>query len=65
MSGSFGAVPSIYGHNAGSSAVALIIAVPLSVGCGVCHQTRPQRLRAIISFLWKLLWRFQCEVYET
>src|ERR1035441_1191981 len=51
VAGSFGAMPFIYGTLV-SSFLALLIAVPLSIGVAVyVTEMCPQRLRAIISFL--------------
>src|ERR1017187_2877410 len=51
VNGNFGAMPFIYGTLV-SSFLALLLAVPLSVGVAVyITEMCPQRLRAIISFL--------------
>ena len=55
VNGNFGAMPFIYGTLV-SSFLALLLAVPLSVGVAVyITEMCPQRLRAIISFLVELL----------
>jgi phosphate transport system permease protein len=60
---SFGAMPFIYGTLV-SSALALLLAVPLSVGVAVyITEMCPQRLRAIISFLVELLAAIPSVIY--
>ena len=63
VNGSFGAMPFIYGTLV-SSFLALLLAVPLSVGVAVfITEMCPQRLRAIISFLVELLAAIPSVVY--
>ena len=63
VNGSFGAVPFIYGTLV-SSFLALLIAVPLSVGVAVyLTEMCPIRLRAIISFLVELLAAIPSVIY--
>ena len=63
VNGSFGAVPFIYGTLV-SSFLALLLAVPLSVGVAVyVTEMCPQRLRAIISFLVELLAAIPSVIY--
>jgi len=60
---SFGAMPFIYGTLV-SSFLALLLAVPLSVGVAVyITEMCPQRLRAIISFLVELLAAIPSVIY--
>jgi phosphate transport system permease protein len=60
---SFGALPFIYGTLV-SSFLALLLAVPLSVGVAVfITEMCPQRLRAIISFLVELLAAIPSVIY--
>ena len=60
---SFGAMPFIYGTLV-SSFLALLLAVPLSVGVSVyITEMCPQRLRAIISFLVELLAAIPSVIY--
>jgi phosphate transport system permease protein len=60
---SFGAMPFIYGTLV-SSALALLLAVPASVGVAVfITEMCPQRLRAIISFLVELLAAIPSVIY--
>ena len=63
VAGSFGAMPFIYGTLV-SSFLALLIAVPLSIGVAVyVTEMCPQRLRAIISFLVELLAAIPSVIY--
>ena len=63
VSGSFGAMPFIYGTLV-SSFLALLMAVPLSIGVAVyVTEMCPQRLRAIISFLVELLAAIPSVIY--
>ena len=63
VNGDFGAMPFIYGTLV-SSFLALLIAVPLSVGVAVyVTEMCPQRLRAIISFLVELLAAIPSVIY--
>ncbi len=63
VNGDFGAVPFIYGTLV-SSFLALLIAVPLSVGVAVyVTEMCPVRLRAIISFLVELLAAIPSVIY--
>ncbi len=63
VSGSFGAAPFIYGTLV-SSLVALVIAVPLSVGLAVyLTEMAPQWLRAPLAFLTELLAAIPSVVY--
>ena len=63
VNGSFGAVPFIYGTLV-SSFLALLLAVPLSLGVAVyITEMCPQRLRAIISFLVELLAAIPSVIY--
>ena len=63
VNGSFGAVPFIYGTLV-SSFLALLLAVPLSIGVAVyITEMCPQRLRAIISFLVELLAAIPSVIY--
>ena len=63
VNGDFGAMPFIYGTLV-SSFLALMIAVPLSVGVAVyVTEMCPQRLRAIISFLVELLAAIPSVIY--
>jgi phosphate transport system permease protein len=63
VSGSFGALPFIYGTLV-SSFLALLLAVPLSIGVAVyVTEMCPQRLRAIISFLVELLAAIPSVIY--
>ena len=60
---SFGAMPFIYGTLV-SSFLALLLAVPLSIGVAVyITEMCPQRLRAIISFLVELLAAIPSVIY--
>ncbi len=60
---SFGAMPFIYGTLV-SSLLALLLAVPLSIGVAVyITEMCPQRLRAIISFLVELLAAIPSVIY--
>ncbi len=60
---SFGAMPFIYGTLV-SSALALLLAVPLSIGVSVyITEMCPQRLRAYISFLVELLAAIPSVIY--
>jgi phosphate transport system permease protein len=63
VNGNFGALPFIYGTLV-SSLLALVLAVPLSVGVAVfITEMCPQSLRAIISFLVELLAAIPSVVY--
>ncbi len=63
VNGDFGALPFIYGTLV-SSILALVIAVPLSVGVAVyITEMCPVRLRAIISFLVELLAAIPSVIY--
>ncbi|MGB8889128.1 MAG: phosphate ABC transporter permease subunit PstC [Candidatus Korobacteraceae bacterium] len=63
VNGTFGALPFIYGTLV-SSLLALVLAVPLSVGVAVfVTEMCPQSLRAIISFLVELLAAIPSVVY--
>ena len=63
VEGSFGAVPFIYGTLV-SSFLALLLAVPASIGVAVyITEMCPQRLRAIISFLVELLAAIPSVIY--
>lgn len=63
VNGSFGAVPFIYGTLV-SSFLALLLAVPLSIGVAVyVTEMCPQRLRAMISFLVELLAAIPSVIY--
>lgn len=63
VNGDFGALPFIYGTLV-SSFLALLIAVPLSVGVAVyITEMCPMRLRAIISFLVELLAAIPSVIY--
>ena len=63
VNGDFGALPFIYGTLV-SSLLALLLAVPLSVGVAVfITEMCPQRLRAIISFLVELLAAIPSVIY--
>ena len=63
VAGSFGAMPFIYGTLV-SSLLALLMAVPLSIGVAVyVTEMCPQRLRAIISFLVELLAAIPSVIY--
>ncbi|HVP54510.1 MAG TPA: phosphate ABC transporter permease subunit PstC [Candidatus Eisenbacteria bacterium] len=63
VNGDFGAMPFIYGTLV-SSALALFIAVPLSIGVAVyVTEMCPIRLRAIISFLVELLAAIPSVIY--
>ncbi|HME32494.1 MAG TPA: phosphate ABC transporter permease subunit PstC [Terriglobales bacterium] len=63
VAGSFGAVPFIYGTLV-SSFLALLLAVPASIGVAVfVTEMCPQRLRAIISFLVELLAAIPSVIY--
>jgi phosphate transport system permease protein len=63
VSGDFGAMPFIYGTLV-SSFLALLMAIPLSVGVAVyITEMCPQRLRAIISFLVELLAAIPSVIY--
>jgi phosphate transport system permease protein len=63
VAGSFGAMPFIYGTLV-SSFLALLLAVPLSIGVAVyVTEMCPQRLRAIISFLVELLAAIPSVIY--
>jgi phosphate transport system permease protein len=63
VNGSFGAMPFIYGTLV-SSFLALLLAVPLSLGVAVyITEMCPQRLRAIISFLVELLAAIPSVIY--
>ncbi len=63
VAGTFGAWPFIYGTLV-SSFLALLIAVPLSIGVAVfVTEMCPQRLRAIISFLVELLAAIPSVIY--
>jgi phosphate transport system permease protein len=63
VAGSFGAMPFIYGTLV-SSFLALLMAVPLSIGVAVyVTEMCPQRLRAIISFLVELLAAIPSVIY--
>ncbi len=63
VNGEFGALPFIYGTVV-SSVLALILAVPLSVGVAVfITEMCPARLRAIISFLVELLAAIPSVIY--
>jgi phosphate transport system permease protein len=63
VNGSFGALPFIYGTLV-SSFLALLLAVPLSVGVAVfVTEMCPQSLRAIISFLVELLAAIPSVIY--
>ncbi len=63
VAGSFGAMPFIYGTLV-SSFLALLLAVPASIGVAVfVTEMCPQRLRAIISFLVELLAAIPSVVY--
>jgi phosphate transport system permease protein len=63
VNGNFGAVPFIFGTLV-SSFLALLLAVPLSVGVAVyITEMCPQRLRAIISFLVELLAAIPSVIY--
>ena len=63
VNGNFGAMPFIYGTLV-SSALALLLAVPLSVGVAVfITEMCPQSLRAIISFLVELLAAIPSVIY--
>ncbi len=63
VNGSFGAMPFIYGTLV-SSFLALLLAVPLSIGVAVyVTEMCPQRLRAIISFLVELLAAIPSVIY--
>jgi phosphate transport system permease protein len=63
VAGSFGAMPFIYGTLV-SSFLALLLAVPASVGVAVyITEMCPQRLRAIISFLVELLAAIPSVIY--
>jgi phosphate transport system permease protein len=63
VNGNFGAVPFIFGTLV-SSFLALLLAVPLSVGVAIyITEMCPQRLRAIISFLVELLAAIPSVIY--
>ncbi len=63
VNGNFGALPFIFGTLV-SSLLALLLAVPLSVGVAVfITEMCPQRLRAIISFLVELLAAIPSVIY--
>jgi phosphate transport system permease protein len=63
VAGSFGAMPFIYGTLV-SSFLALLLAVPLSIGVAVyVTEMCPRRLRAIISFLVELLAAIPSVIY--
>ena len=63
VNGNFGALPFIFGTLV-SSFLALLLAVPLSVGVAVyITEMCPQRLRAIISFLVELLAAIPSVIY--
>lgn len=63
VNGNFGAVPFIFGTLV-SSFLALLLAVPLSIGVAVyITEMCPQRLRAIISFLVELLAAIPSVIY--
>ena len=63
VNGNFGAMPFIYGTLV-SSLLALLLAVPASIGVAVfVTEMCPQRLRAIISFLVELLAAIPSVVY--
>ncbi|MGA2906014.1 MAG: phosphate ABC transporter permease subunit PstC [Candidatus Korobacteraceae bacterium] len=63
VNGNFGAMPFIFGTLV-SSLLALLLAVPLSVGVAVyITEMCPQRLRAIISFLVELLAAIPSVIY--
>ena len=63
VNGSFGAMPFIFGTLV-SSFLALLLAVPLSIGAAVyITEMCPQRLRAIISFLVELLAAIPSVIY--
>ena len=63
VNGNFGAMPFIYGTLV-SSFLALLLAVPLSIGVAVyITEMCPQRLRAIISFLVELLAAIPSVIY--
>src|ERR1039458_3760246 len=63
VAGSFGAMPFIYGTLV-SSLLALLMAVPLSIGVAVyVTEMCPQRLRVIISFLVELLAAIPSVIY--
>jgi phosphate transport system permease protein len=63
VNGNFGAMPFIYGTLV-SSLLALLLAIPLSVGVAVyITEMCPQRLRAIISFLVELLAAIPSVIY--
>jgi phosphate transport system permease protein len=63
VAGSFGAMPFIYGTLV-SSFLALLLAVPASIGVAVyITEMCPQRLRAIISFLVELLAAIPSVIY--
>ena len=63
VNGQFGAMPFIYGTLV-SSFLALLLAIPLSVGVAVyITEMCPQRLRAIISFLVELLAAIPSVIY--
>jgi phosphate transport system permease protein len=63
VNGNFGAIPFIFGTLV-SSFLALLLAVPLSIGVAVyITEMCPQRLRAIISFLVELLAAIPSVIY--
>lgn len=63
VNGNYGALPFIYGTLV-SSAIALVIAVPLSIGLAVfLTEMCPKRLRAPLSFLTELLAAIPSVVY--
>jgi phosphate transport system permease protein len=63
VNGNFGAMPFIYGTLV-SSFLALVMAVPLSVGVAVfVTEMCPQKLRAVISFLVELLAAIPSVIY--
>jgi phosphate transport system permease protein len=63
VSGEFGALPFIYGTLV-SSAIALLLAVPLAVGVATfINEMCPARLRSVISFLVELLAAIPSVIY--